>query len=90
MSGEHEKYRLAREYFDAVSNGDLPDSLLTHDMTDWITNGGTLEKTRYQYLIKLLAAMCDGPLQFTINALIAQEKLTPLMEAAQAKITRQA
>ena len=59
MSDQHANYELARAYFTAVSNGELPDSLLTPDMTAWLTSGGTLDKTRYQHLIKLLAAMCD-------------------------------
>ncbi|HMK86297.1 MAG TPA: nuclear transport factor 2 family protein, partial [Steroidobacteraceae bacterium] len=107
-------------------------------MTAWITTGGTIDKEAYRHLIRLLAAMCDGPLRFTIrsltadedrvvaeaeskgrlingeeyantyvfvfrvrdgrlaaiaehyNALIVQEKLMPLMEAAQAKVARDA
>ena len=66
-------YELARAYFTAVSNGDLPDSLLTSDMTAWLTTGGTVDKSTYQHLIKLLAAMCDGPLLFTIRSLTAEE-----------------
>ena len=131
-------YDLARGYFEAVSKGELPDSMLTPDMTAWITTGGTIDKEAYRHLIRLLAAMCDGPLRFTIrsltadedrvvaeaeskerlingeeyantyvfvfrvrdgrlaaiaehyNALIVQEKLMPLMEAAQAKVARDA
>jgi uncharacterized protein len=136
MSEKEANCELARAYFTAVSNGDLPDSLLTSDMTAWLTTGGTIDKSAYQHLVKLLAAMCDGPLRFTIrsltaeedrvvaeaesrgklvdgseysntyvfvfrirdgrfaaiaehyNALVAQEKLVPLMEAAQRKVAR--
>jgi ketosteroid isomerase-like protein len=136
MQDKQANYRLVRDYFIAVSNGELPDSLLTPDMTGWITNGGSMDRARYQHLIKLLAAMCDRPLRFTIktltadedrvvaeaesegtlvngeeysntyvfvfrvrdgriasvaehyNALIAQEKLMPLMKFAQAKLAR--
>jgi ketosteroid isomerase-like protein len=73
VSDKHANYELARAYFTAVSNGELPDSLLTPDMTAWLTTGGTLDKTRYQHLIKLLAAMCDGPLQFTVRSLTAED-----------------
>ena len=70
---KQQNYQLAREYFTAVSNGDLPDSLLTSDMTGWITTGGTLDKARYQHLIRLLAAMCARPLTFTIKSLTSDE-----------------
>jgi uncharacterized protein len=136
MSDKQANCELARAYFTAVSNGELPDSLLTTDMTAWLTTGGTIDKSAYQHLIKLLAAMCDGPLHFTIrsltaeedrvvaeadsrgklingseyantyvfvfrirdgrfasiaehyNALVVQEKLMPLMEAAQNKVSK--
>ena len=53
-------YRLAREYFTAVANGELPDSLLTPDMTGWITTAGVMDKAAYQHLVRSLAAMCNG------------------------------
>ena len=52
---------LARDYFSAVSAGDLPDSLLTPDMTAWLTTGGTVSKAHYQHLVRLLRAMCATP-----------------------------
>jgi ketosteroid isomerase-like protein len=66
-------YALAREYFAAVSNGELSDELLTPDMTGWITTGGTMDKARYQHLVRVLAAMCARPLRFTIKSLTAEE-----------------
>lgn len=65
--------RLARAYFAAVSAGELPDDILTPDMTGWITTGGTLTKSNYRYLVRLLAAMCATPLEFTIKSLTAEE-----------------
>jgi uncharacterized protein len=136
MADKLANHSLVRAFFAAVSNGEMPDSLLTTDMTAWITTGGTIDKASYQHLIRVLAAMCDGPLQFTIrsltaeadrvvaeaeshgklvdgsaysntyvfvfrirdgrfasiaehyNALITQEKLMPLMAAAQNKVVR--
>jgi ketosteroid isomerase-like protein len=64
---------LARAYFAAVSAGELPDSLLTADMTAWTTTQGTLDKATYQGLIKLLARMCAEPLAFTIQSLTAED-----------------
>jgi ketosteroid isomerase-like protein len=65
--------QLARAYFAAVTSGDLPDELLTPDMTAWTTTQGVMDKATYQGLIKLLARMCSRPLIFTINSLTAEE-----------------
>lgn len=64
---------IVEAFFSAVSAGDLPDSLLTPDMTGWITTQGTLDKATYQGLIRLLARMLDGPLHFTVDAVTAQD-----------------
>ncbi|MGE4305297.1 MAG: nuclear transport factor 2 family protein [Novosphingobium sp.] len=64
---------LVEAFFAAVAAGDLPDSLLTPDMTGWITTQGTMDKTSYQGLIRLLARMTVGPLRFTIDAVTAQD-----------------
>jgi ketosteroid isomerase-like protein len=63
---------LARAYFAAVTAGELPDDLLTPDMTAWTTTQGTMDKATYQGLIRLLARMCAKPLAFTIDALTAE------------------
>lgn len=64
---------IVEAFFSAVSAGDLPDSLLTPDMTGWITTQGTLDKATYQGLIRLLARMLDGPLHFTVDSVTAQD-----------------
>jgi ketosteroid isomerase-like protein len=69
---EH-NYQIARDYFAAVTNGELPDAMLTPDMTGWITTTGSMDKVAYQRLIRMLAKMCATPLVFTINALTAEE-----------------
>ena len=65
--------KLVHDFFAAVSGGDLPDALLTPDMTGWITTQGTMDKTQYQRVVKLLGAMCARPLEFTINAVTSEE-----------------
>jgi ketosteroid isomerase-like protein len=65
--------QLARAYFAAVTAGDLPDELLTPDMTAWTTTQGPLDKATYQGMVKLLARMCARPLAFTIDSLTAEE-----------------
>ena len=73
MTDKQTAYDLARAYFAAVSAGELPDALLTPDMTAWVTSGETMDKARYQYAVRLLAAMCDGSLRFSIHSLTADE-----------------
>jgi ketosteroid isomerase-like protein len=65
--------QLARAYFAAVTAGELPDDLLTPDMSAWTTTQGPLDKAAYQGLVKLLARMCARPLAFTIDSLTAEE-----------------
>ena len=64
---------LARAYFAAVTAGELPDALLTPDMTAWTTTQGTMDKAAYQGLIRLLRRMCAEPLAFTVEALTAED-----------------
>ncbi len=66
-------HELARAYFAAVTAGELPDSLLTDDMTAWLTTEGVKSKKEYQAAIRLLARMCAQPIRFTIDAITAQE-----------------
>lgn len=64
---------LARAYFAAVTAGDLPDDLLTEDMTAWTTTQGDLTKAQYQGAIRLLRRMCETPIRFEIQAITAEE-----------------
>lgn len=64
---------IVEAFFAAIAAGDLPDSLLTPDMTGWITTQGTLDKAAYQGLVRLLARMTERPLHFTIDAITAQD-----------------
>lgn len=73
MADTQASHRIARAYLAAVTDGDLPDSLLTPDMTAWITTGGTVGKAAYQHMIHVLKAMCATPLAFTVQALTAEE-----------------
>lgn len=66
-------YQIARDFFAAVAAGELPDAMLTDDMTGWITTGGTLDKKTYQGLIRLLDRMSAAPLKYTIKSLTADE-----------------
>lgn len=63
---------LVRQFFDAVSAGELPEELLTEDMTGWITTNGDLDRESYRGLIRLLAKMCAEPIRFTVDAIICE------------------
>lgn len=78
--------QIVGAFFAAVAAGDLPDALLTGDMTGWITTQGTLDKARYQGLVRLMATMTDGPLQFTIDAITAQDDRIVVEARAQGRL----
>jgi ketosteroid isomerase-like protein len=67
-------HAIAQEFFAALSAADLPDSLLTPDMTAWTTSSGaTSEKAHYQRGVAMLGTLFDGGLTFTVDSLTAQE-----------------
>jgi len=46
-------HQVARDFFEALSTGDVPDSLLTPDMAAWTTSTGAWsDKARFQSGIK--------------------------------------
>jgi ketosteroid isomerase-like protein len=69
----HPNYAVAEAYLAAVTAGDLPDSLLTDDMTAWLTTQGPIPKSAYQRAIRLLARMCQSPIRFTVDAITAED-----------------
>ena len=69
----HANHAIAEAYLSAVTAGDLPDSLLTDDMTAWLTSQGTISKSAYQGAIRLLARMCQSPIRFTVDAITAAD-----------------
>jgi ketosteroid isomerase-like protein len=73
-------------YLAAVTAGDLPDSLLTEDMTAWLTTQGPVSKSAYQGAIRLLAKMCQSPIQFTVDALTAEDDRVVIEAHSQATL----
>jgi uncharacterized protein len=68
-----ESHALVRAFFAAVAAGDLPDDLLTPDMTGWTTTQGEMSKAAYQGVIRLLSRITAEPLTFAIDAITAEE-----------------
>jgi ketosteroid isomerase-like protein len=66
-------HRVAREFFAALSRGDIPDALLTPDMTAWTTSSGKWsDKARFQFGIKTLASVFKNGLSYTVDSLTAE------------------
>ncbi|HTR92550.1 MAG TPA: nuclear transport factor 2 family protein [Trebonia sp.] len=66
-------HAIAEAYLAAVTAGDLPDSLLTDDMTAWLTTQGAVSKSEYQGAIRFLAKLCQSPILFRVDAITAQD-----------------
>ena len=69
----HVNHELARKFFAALSSGNIPDDLLTADMTVWTTTSGTSTKARYQAGIKMLASIFSGGISYTVDSLTAED-----------------
>lgn len=65
--------RIVRAFFDAVTAGELPDSMLIEDMTAWTTTQGQMSKQAYQGVIRILRKISSVPLTFIIDAVTAEE-----------------
>lgn len=67
------KEQLVQEFFKVIAKGELPDELVTPDMTFWSINSGTAEKARFQGAIKILSSIFNGTLTYVIESTTAQE-----------------
>lgn len=82
----HPNYALAEAYLAAVTAGDLPDSLLTDDMTAWLTTQGPISKAAYQGAIRLFARMAQSPIRFTVDAITAEDDRVVIEAHSQATL----
>jgi hypothetical protein len=82
----HPNHAVAEAYLAAVTAGDLPDSLLTDDMTAWLTTQGPVSKAAYQGAIRLFARMAQSPIRFTVDALTAQDDRVVIEAHSQATL----
>ena len=65
--------QLVRDFFTAIASGNLPDDLVTPDMTFWSINSVTADKARFQGAMKILASIFSSPLIYRIQSLTAEE-----------------
>jgi ketosteroid isomerase-like protein len=82
----HPHYAVAEAYLAAVTAGDLPDRLLTDDMTAWLTTQGPISKAAYQGAIRLFARMAQSPIRFTVDAMTAQDDRVVIEAHSQATL----
>ena len=82
----HPNYAVAEAYLAAVTAGDLPDSLLTDDMSAWLTTQGPISKAAYQGAIRLFARMAASPIRFTVDAMTAQDDRVVIEAHSQATL----
>jgi len=65
--------QLVEDFFKAIAAGNVPDELVTPDLTFWSVNGGLADKARFKGGIKVLASIFDGTLVYFIESLTAEE-----------------
>ena len=66
-------HQLVRVFFTAIASGNVPDDLLTQDMSLWTVNGGTSDRARFQGAMKMLASIFSGTLRYEIVALTSED-----------------
>ena len=65
--------QLVRDFFIAIAVGELPEDLLTSDMTFWSVNSGTSDKERFHGGVKALSSIFGGTLTYVIDSFTAEE-----------------
>jgi uncharacterized protein len=66
-------HQLVRDFFAALSTGDLPDELFTQDVTVWTITSGASDKTKYQGGVKMLQSLFRGGLSYKVDSLTAED-----------------
>ncbi len=82
----HPNYAVAEAFLAAVTAGDLPDRLLTDDMSAWLTTQGPVSKEAYQGAIRLFARMAQSRIRFTVDAMTAQDDRVVIEAHSQATL----
>lgn len=68
-------HQIARDFFAGLSNGALPDAIVSDDLTVWTTtsgDGALAGKTKYAGGIAMLGGLFSGGLAYTVDALTAE------------------
>lgn len=67
------RQQLIRDFFDAIAAGNLPDEIVTPDMSFWSVTSGTSDRARFHGGVRMLAAIFAGTLTYVIDALTSEE-----------------
>ncbi len=70
---ECDGHRLVRDFFSAATSGEIPEDLVTGDMTAWVLTSGDLGRDRFLGAFGMLAAIVEGGPVYDIHALTAEE-----------------
>lgn len=68
--------QLVQDFFKAIAIGDLPEDLVTEDMTFWSINSGTSDKARFHGGVKVLSSIFTGTLTYVIESLTSEDDRT--------------
>ncbi len=66
-------HQLVRDFFLAIAKGEVPDALVTPDMTFWSVNSGTADRARFHGAMKILSSIFSGTLVYDIVSLTAED-----------------
>lgn len=67
------RQQLIRGFFDAIAAGNLPDEIVTPDMSFWSVTSGTSDRARFHGGVKMLAAIFKGTLAYVIDSLTCED-----------------
>ncbi len=68
-----DNHQRVRDFLAALERGELPDALVTPDMSAWTLTSGDTDKERFAGGVKVLSAIFGGTLVYHIDALTAEE-----------------
>lgn len=66
-------HQIARDFFIAIAQGELPDDLVTADMTGWTTTTPVLSKAQFRAGVGMLGTIFAKTLVYHIDALTAED-----------------
>lgn len=65
--------QIVENFFAAVASGDVPDELLTDDMTVWTTTTPNADKQSFQQAIKILKSIVSGSIDYQLVSVTAED-----------------
>jgi ketosteroid isomerase-like protein len=66
-------HQIVRDFMAALSTGQLPEELMTEDMSVWTSMSGDSDKASFLGGVQILASLFAGDFRYMIDALTAEE-----------------